>query len=320
MTAAKVAFGERLFSDGRLSVTGDYSCASCHVPALAFTDGRKTAIGATGEHHPRNTPTLINVAYAATFSWADPSVTSLEGQHRVPMFNHTPVELGLDQVLPERLAELSADAALAPLQRAAFPEAGPNVTLDQVVQAVASYVRTLISADSAFDRYLYWGEDTMTPEAKRGMRLFFSERTNCSLCHASFNLSGPVRQQGVVDPQPVFHNTGLYNVGGTGGYPDPGLEAHTHRAADMGAFRAPTLRNVAITAPYMHDGSIATLAEVIEFYDAGGRNVEVGPTAGDGRVNPFKRKEIHALHLTAQEKLDLVAFLQSLTDAKYLER
>ena len=320
MTAAKVALGERLFADGRLSVTGTYSCASCHVPALAFTDGRPTAIGATGEHHARNTPTLINVAYAATFSWADPSLTSLEEQHRVPMFNHTPVELGLDQVLPERLAAMNADASLVPLQRAAFPDADPQLTLDQVVQAIASYVRTLISADSAFDRYLYWGDETMTPDARRGMKLFFSERTNCSLCHASFNLSGPVRQQGVVDPLPVFHNTGLYNVGGTGRYPDPGLEAHTHRAADMGAFRAPTLRNVAVTAPYMHDGSIATLAEVIEFYDAGGRNIEAGPDAGDGRVNPFKRKEIHALDLSAQEKLDLVAFLQSLTDTKYLAR
>src|SRR5207342_3178345 len=115
--------------------------------------------------------------------------------------------------------------------------------------------------------------------ARRGMKLFFSERTNCSLCHASFNLSGPVRQQGVVDPLPVFHNTGLYNVGGTGRYPDPGLEAHTHRAADMGAFRAPTLRNVAVTAPYMHDGSIATLAAVIDFYDAGGRVIAGGPLA-----------------------------------------
>ena len=98
-----------------------------------------------------------------------------------------------------------------------FPTPDRTMTLDQVVQAVASYVRTLISADSAFDRYLYWGEDTMRPEGKRGMKLFFSERTNCSLCHASFNLSGPVRQQGIADPQPVFHNTGLYNMAGTGG-------------------------------------------------------------------------------------------------------
>jgi cytochrome c peroxidase len=320
MSSAKVAFGERLFADGRLSVTGTYSCASCHVPALAFTDGRTTAVGATGEVHPRNTPTLINVAYAMTFGWSDPSLTSLETQHPVPMFNHSPVELGLDQVLPERMAQLSVDPALAPLHEAAFPGTAPGVTLDQIVLAIASYVRTLISADSAFDRYLYWGDDSLTAEARRGMQLFFSDRTDCSLCHASFNLSGPVRQQGVADPQPVFHNTGLYNIGGTGRYPDAGLEAHTHRASDMGAFRAPTLRNIAVTAPYMHDGSIATLAEVIDFYNAGGRNVESGPNAGDGRLNPFKRKEIRALGLTDQEKSALVAFLESLTDAKYLPR
>jgi cytochrome c peroxidase len=130
----------------------------------------------------------------------------------VPMFNHAPVELGLDQVLPERLQDLSADELLARLHQEAFPDADPEITLTQVVQAIASYVRTLISADSAFDRYLYWGEETMSTDAKRGMGLFFSERTNCSLCHASFNLSGPVRQQGVVDPRPAFHNTGLYNI------------------------------------------------------------------------------------------------------------
>jgi cytochrome c peroxidase len=317
MTADKVALGERLFSDGRLSLTGAYSCASCHAPALAFTDGRKTAIGATGERHTRNTPSLINVAYDLTFGWADPSVTSLEAQHRVPMFNHTPVELGLDQVLPQRLAELSGDAALAPMRAAAFPDTPPQFTLDEIVQSIASYVRTLISANSPFDRYLYWGDDSLTAEARRGMRLFFSDRTNCALCHASFNLSGPVAQQGIPVPQPVFHNTGLYNVGGTGRYPDAGLAAHTGRDEDIGAFRAPSLRNVAVTAPYMHDGSIATLAEVIDFYDAGGRNVKDGPEAGDGRLNPHKRKEIHTLNLTDAEKQELVAFLESLTDARY---
>jgi len=317
MTAEKVALGERLFADGRLSLTGSYSCASCHQPKLAFTDGRTTAIGATGESHTRNTPSLINVAYAVTFGWADPSVTSLEAQHRVPMFNHTPVELGLDQVLPTRLAELSADAGLLPLRDAAFPDTPREFTLDEIVRSVASYVRTLIAADSPFDRYLYWGEGSLSPEARRGMRLFFSDRTNCALCHASFNLSGPIAQQGIPVPQPVFHNTGLYNVGGTGAYPDPGLAAHTGRAEDMGAFRAPSLRNVAITAPYMHDGSVATLADVIDFYDAGGRSVKDGPYAGDGRLNPFKRKEIHALNLTDAEKSDLVAFLESLTDSRY---
>jgi len=317
MSVAKVAFGERLFFDGRLSVTGAYSCASCHDPALAFTDGRVTAIGATGEHHTRNTPTLINVAYAASFGWSDPSLTTLEAQHRVPMFNHAPVELGLDQVLSQRLSELSVDDAIAALHEAAFPGADASITLDQIIQALASYVRTLIAADSAFDGYLYRDADALTVEARRGMRLFFSERTNCSLCHASFNLSGPVVQQGIPVPKSVFHNTGLYNIEGSGRYPDIGLALHTGRAADMGAFRAPTLRNVAVTAPYMHDGSLPTLEAVIDFYNAGGRLIETGPLAGDGRVNPYKRKEIRVLELSEQDKADLVAFLESLTDAQY---
>ncbi len=316
MSAAKVALGERLFSDPRLSVTGAYSCASCHVAALAFTDGRVTAIGATGELHSRNTPTLINAAYAATFGWADPSVTTLEAQHRVPMFNHAPVELGLDQLLPQRLAELAADPDVERLREAAYPGIS-DVTLEQLIQALASYVRTLISADSAFDRYLYWGEESLSTDAKRGMNLFFSARTNCALCHASFNLSGPVLQQGIPPPAPVFHNTGLYNIDGKGRYPDPGLAQHTGRDGDMGAFRAPTLRNVAVTAPYMHDGSVATLEELIDFYDAGGRVIDSGAFAGDGRANPFKRKEIHALGLTEAEKSELIAFLRSLTDARY---
>ncbi len=317
MSLAKVAFGERLFSDERLSLTGAYSCASCHIPNLAFTDARKTAVGATGELHSRNTPTLINVAYAASFGWSDPALTTLEAQHRVPMFNHAPVELGLDGVLPRRLAELSADRELEVLREAAYPVSGTDITLDQVIKAIASYVRTLIAADSAFDRYLYWGENSLTTEERRGMLLFFSDRAGCSVCHASFNLSGPVQQQGTAAVTPVFHNTGLYNLAGSGRYPDPGLAAHTARAADMGAFRAPTLRNVTVTAPYMHDGSIATLEEVIDFYDAGGRVIDSGPNAGDGRANPFKRKEIHALGLTAAEKSELVAFLRSLTDARY---
>ncbi len=314
MSNAKVALGAALFSDGRLSVTGAYSCASCHVPALAFTDGRPTAVGATGELHSRNTPTLQNAAYAASFGWADPSIRTLEAQHPIPMHNHAPVELGFDQVAAARLAELNADPSLAPLRQAAVG-AAPLLETD-VVAALASYVRTLIAADSAFDRYLY-RDEAMPASAQRGMRLFFSERTNCSVCHASFNLSGPIAVEEAAAPQPIFHNTGLYNLDGRGAYPDAGLARHTGKPSDMGAFRAPSLRNVAVTAPYMHDGSVASLAEVIEIYAAGGRNITAGPLAGDGRDNPFKRKEIHRLDLSDADKADLQAFLESLTDQRY---
>jgi cytochrome c peroxidase len=315
ISVAKVELGRMLFADGRLSVTGSYSCASCHVPELAFTDGRTTAVGATGELHTRNTPTLWNSAYAVTFGWADPSTTSLEAQHLIPLRNHTPVELGFDQVRDEHLTELTTDAQVAPLTTAAF--GSPQLDEARIVQALASYVRTLITADSPFDRYLYWDEP-LPASARRGMQLFFSDAVNCARCHASFNLSAPVAIAARPKPHAVFHNTGLYNIGGGGAYPDAGLALHTHRKSDMGAFRAPSLRNVAVTEPYMHDGSVATLEEVVEIYAAGGRVIEFGEFAGDGRANPFKRPEIRALTLSEQDKRDLIAFLHSLTDVRYL--
>ena len=317
MSESKVALGQKLFADGRLSATGDYSCASCHVPRLAFTDGRRTAIGATGELHSRNTPSLYNVTWAASLGWADPDVTVLERQHLVPMFNIAPVELGLTrQNLPLRLEELNADPVLRRLFVAAFPdEAAKGIGLEHVTRAIAAYVRTLVSGNSAYDRYLYFDErERLDPEAKRGLDLFFSEALDCSTCHASFAFSGPVRHAGAPKVRPVFHNTGLYNVNGRGDVPDRGLALHTHRKRDTGAFRAPSLRNVALTAPYMHDGSIATLEEVIDFYARGGRLTKSGPLAGDGRTSPYKRAELRGFVLGPGDRAALIAFLECLTE------
>lgn len=292
MSEAKVALGALLFQDPRLSVTGTYSCASCHRPELAFTDGLKTAIGATGERHARNTPSLYNVAYLASLGWADPGVRTLEAQHRIPMFNTDPVELGTD---PERvLTALNADEEIMARVRTAL--GADTLLLDDVIRVIACYVRSLIVADSPFDRYLYFDEDVLGPAAKAGMTLFFSKRLGCATCHASFNLSGPVRSVAAPDVEPVFHNTGLQER-----YADPGLFEHTGRSADIGAFRAPSLRNVARTAPYMHDGSLATLAEVIRFYARGGSH------------HPNQRPEVAGFELEPGEAEALIAFLEALT-------
>jgi cytochrome c peroxidase len=314
MSDAKVALGLALFGDSRLSATGAYSCASCHRPELAFTDGLPSAVGATGQLHARNTPSLFNVAYNASFGWSDPNTRTLEAQHLIPMYNTEPVELGLNEEQVARLLDqLLSDQRTYRQLRRAFPELERQALgLQHVVQALASYVRSLVVADSAFDRYLFFDEDTLTASAKRGMRLFFSERLGCSLCHASFNLSGPVRSTLAPDIDPVFHNTGLYDLG-DGRYPDPGAAAHTGRAEDTGAFRAPSLRNVALTAPYMHDGSVATLPEVLSIYAAGGRAIEAGDTAGDGRLNPFKRREVSGFEFSNEEREALLAFLLALT-------
>ncbi|HXV75714.1 MAG TPA: MbnH family di-heme enzyme [Candidatus Polarisedimenticolaceae bacterium] len=320
MSEAKVELGRRLFHDARLSPNGTTACATCHRPELAFTDGKARAVGATGETHPRGAMSLANVAYNASLNWADPDVRTLERQAHGPMFNDAPIEMGIagnEQVI---LARLRLDARYPALFAAAFG-AGETITLDNVARAIASFERTLISGDSPYDRWVYHGETDGIDEAtRRGMRLFFSDRLRCAECHGGFNFGGPVVFEGSADVAPTFHNTGLYDVDGRGAYPadNPGLYAATGDRRDMGRFKAPTLRNVAVTAPYMHDGSIGTLAGVIEFYAAGGREVDAGPDAGDGRANQNKSELIGGFALTTAERDDLLRFLDSLTDRRFL--
>lgn len=311
MSEAKVALGRRLFYDSRLSGNGHFSCASCHRQELAFTDGRARSQGSTGELHPRSAMTLTNVAYNTTYNWADPGMRRLEEQALNPMFNREPIELGLFGRERELIDRLAADSELVAMFSSAFPERG--VSIETIAQALAAFERTLISGDSPYDRYVFWGEPLTEPVA-RGLKLFFSENTRCSECHAGLNFSGPARVASKPDfvPEPEFHNTGLFDLDGHGAFPEPnrGVFEVSGRPDDMGAFRAPTLRNVQVTAPYMHDGSLATLGEVIDFYAAGGR--------GAGRSSPLKSELLSGFVLTAQERGDLVAFLESLTDREFL--
>jgi cytochrome c peroxidase len=202
----------------------------------------------------------------------------------------------------------------------AFPAATDAVTWDNVAKALASFVRTLISFDSPFDRYAYYGEDkALTQSQVRGMNLFMSERLECAHCHAGFNFSQFVTHESAAVAERAFHITGLYPYSET--YisgADYGLFAITGQAADKDRFKAPTLRNIERSAPYMHDGSLATLNDVISFYEAGGRVLTDGPRMGDGRAHPGKSPFIRGFTLTAQERQDLLAFLSSLTDERFL--
>jgi cytochrome c peroxidase len=164
------------------------------------------------------------------------------------------------------------------------------------------------------------GKATLTPSEQRGLTLFNSEKAECFHCHGGFNFNDQVVHASTQVIDTPFHNTGLYNIGGTGAFPlgNQGLFEFTDKPADRGKFRAQSLRNVGVTAPYMHDGSITTLEEVLDFYAAGGRNITSGPHAGDGRLNPNKSELISRIDLTAQEKADLVAFLKTLTDHDFL--
>lgn len=316
MRTAKVEVGRRLFYDVRLSGNGTQSCGSCHIQALAFTDGRTTAIGSTNQIHPRNSQSLVNVAYMSTLTWANPSLVTLEQQMEVPLFGTAPVEMGVtDANRGAILARIRKDPWYARRFKQAFPGMRAPISWSTIVKSIAAFERSIISARSRYDRYLA-GKARLTAAERRGMNLFMGERTECHHCHGSFIFNDQVSYTGAPAEQPKFHNTGLYNIDGKGGFPEPnrGVFELTGDPQDMGKFRAPSLRNVELTAPYMHDGSIKTLEDAVAHYAAGGRVIDQGPLAGDGRANPYKDPQIAPIDLSERDRSDLVAFLKTLTD------
>lgn len=316
----KARLGRWLFYDRRLSGNQTFSCASCHKQHLAFTDGLPTSVGSTGEHHFRSAMSLTNVGYLSPLTWANANERSLAQQALGPMFGNTPIELGLSGLQTELLARLRADPRYRELFPLAFRGETDPFTVDNVTRALEAFERTLLSANSPYDRHQRGDSTAMSPSALRGMALFNSEITNCSHCHGGFNFTDSVATSDSTTPPTVFHNTGLYNLDGRGDYPpsDTGLNRQTHRPEDMGFFRAPSLRNIAVTAPYMHDGSIATLDAVISHYASGGRTITSGPNAGVGSANPYKSPLVHGFALTNTERADLIEFLRALTDPVFL--
>lgn len=276
LTTAKVALGERLFFDPALSADRSVACVSCHRPARAFSDTLPLSRGVHGRQTARNVPSIVNRAYGTGF-FRDGRAPTLEETVLQPIQN--PVEMDLS--LGELLTRLRGSETYARLFAAAFED---GITELNLAAALASYVRTIRSGNAPIDRFLSGEREALSPAAETGFRLFVS-RGNCSVCHVGPTFS---------DEQ--FHNTGVF-VGSA----DLGRFEVTGRDADRGAFKTPTLRNVSLTAPYMHDGSIATLEDVIEFYDGG------------GRANPSLDREIRPLGLTEVEKVELLAFLRALT-------
>ncbi len=319
-TREKAELGRYLFYDRKLSGNETQSCGSCHHQHLAFTDGRAQAQGSTGDLTPRSAMSIANSGYNSTQTWANPSVRALERQAMVPMFGESPVELGLAGREAELLSRLRADPRYPPMFQRAFPGVSDPITLDNVLKAIASFERAVISADSPYDRYLRGDTNALSASARRGMSLFFGERLECFHCHGGFNLSDAVVTAATRIEETPFHNTGLYNTDGNGAYPAPntGVFSITADPADMGRFRAPSLRNIAVTAPYMHDGSIATLEGVLDHYAAGGRRIASGPNAGDGSRSPLRSELVQGFALSADERADVVAFLRSLTDETFL--
>lgn len=314
-TEEKFQLGRHLFYDKKLSGNQTMSCESCHQQALAFSDGVKVPTGSTGEVLHRNSQTLTNIAYNASYTWANPILKEIEQQLVIPLFGEFPVEMGINDANREEiLNRFRRETAYQNMFNVAFPNQQDAVTFPNVIKALAVFNRALISKDSDFDR------GTMSSSAMRGQDLFNSERMECFHCHNGFNFSDSTLHDDSAFVSRPFFNTGLYNIDGKGSYPiaDNGLFTVTQDPKDKGKFRPPTLRNIAYTAPYMHDGSIATLGEVLDFYANGGRNITSGEHQGDGRKNPNKSEFVKGFTLSAQEKQDMLMFLHALSDETFI--
>jgi cytochrome c peroxidase len=294
MSESKVALGCRLFFERALSINEQQSCATCHRPELAFTDGRMRAVGTTGAVLPRNAMTLANVAYSPALTWANDRAVTLERQSDVPLFAKHPVEMGLDGAAELALERLGRDARYRDAFRQSFPDDPSPLTMPNVQRAIAAFERTLISGRSTFDRYLYDDEQSgFSADARQGMTLFFSPKAGCSACHSGPNFSGPIATREQPAPRAAFARNGLRLDA------DVGLE---------GRFRIPTLRNVAITAPYMHDGRMERLEHVLEHY------------ASDDGIAAARAAAPHVERLSNEEQRLVIAFLGALTDREFLRR
>ena len=288
VTAETVALGRKLFYETKLSGDNTVSCATCHNPAMGFSDGSRVSTGMNGKKGTRNAPTVLNAAYASLQFW-DGRARNLEEQAAVPIGN--PVEM--NQKHDVCASKLDDDPAYVAEFTKAF---GPGpVTMEKIQKAIAAFERTMLSGNSPFDRFIYGGDkEALSPAAIRGYAIFGdTNRGNCANCHS-------LGERDSLFTDGKFHNLGV-GVNSDGDLVDPGRFTATKAEADKGRFRTPTLRNIAKTAPYMHDGSFRTLRQVVDFY------------VGGGNSNPWLDKDMKPLTLTRQERDDLVAFLESLT-------
>jgi cytochrome c peroxidase len=313
----KADLGHYLFYDRRLSFNQTRSCASCHDPKFSFTDSYRRSAGALGDNLQHNAPPLINLVFNKYLTLSDSSLHFPEQQINNPMFHQEPIEMGWAGNEAAIIKRLRKDEFYSGRMKLVFPGAGDPFTIKNIQFAIACFIKTIFSFNSVYDRYRKTGNAALLSASElRGMDLFFSNSVACNRCHSGINFSEPV----ITDSngrKAYYQNTGLYNLGGKGMYPayDQGLIEYSRNPKDMGKYRVPTLRNLSFTAPYFHDGSAATLDEVISVYEMGGRNIISGDCAGDGRKNPCKSNLINGIRLTSQEKNDLIHFLVSLSDS-----
>ena len=304
---AKQTLGHYLFFDTRLSVNNTKSCSSCHNPQFAFSDGYRTSVTALGENVLHNSPSILNSKFLYFFDWANTNARTLAQQIKRPLYNHSPIELGLNIDFKSIQKKLQNDSLYKILFANAYQN---NAKMDttEIEECIVTYTQSLVSLQSKFDI----NQNKFSPTETNGMRLFFSNKLKCASCHippyfttaSSNNLDS------------VYANNGLYFH-----YPenDLGLYNITKKEKDKGKFKIPSLRNVMTSSPYMHDGSVASINEVIDNYARGGRNVTYENAQGDGKNNTQKDLRIAGFAISASEKQDLIQFLNTLTDTSYLQ-
>jgi cytochrome c peroxidase len=283
-TKLRILLGRKLFYDVRLSENNSIHCGSCHALSAAFTDGRATSTGMHGFAGKRNAPSLANVAWTPRLMM-EGGVPSLETQVLAPL--HDTLEMGASMMLA--VDKLNLDVELRALSKAAYGR--DSIDPYVITRALAAFQRTFLSGDSRYDRYKQNYATELSEQEILGMQLFFSEQTQCGSCH----------------PDVLMSDFGYYNIGLYENYADNGKERATGRPEDIGKFKTPSLRNVALTAPYMHDGSLWSLSEVVAFFNAG------------GHPHPNKDQRIRPLGLSQQQQDDLVAFLNTLTDWNFVQ-
>jgi cytochrome c peroxidase len=284
-TEARWLLGRKLFYEPLLSVDSSISCASCHMAQFAFSDTVAMSFGAGKALGTRNAPTLTNVAYNPYFT-RDGGVPTLEMQILVPIQEHNEFNFNI-VLISERLMK---DSTYVQMSRAAYDREPDHFV---ITRAIGCFERTIISGNSRFDKYFYQKEkDVLSNAEMKGKELFYSEQVGCTNCHSGFNFADY-----------TFKNNGLYEA-----YADSGRLRFSNLETDRAIFKVPTLRNVGLTAPYMHDGSFQTLTEVVEHYTTG------------GKAHKNKSEFIKPIDLNAQEKEQLVAFLHTLTDEEFINR
>jgi len=288
ITTEKVKLGEALYFDKRLSADGTVSCATCHDPASAFTDRNATAVGVRSTRGARNAPTVLNAMFSSTLFW-DGRTHSLEAQVLQPLVSAS--EMGM-QNYDAVVARVADDPDYVQWFRRVFKS---KVTIEVIAKAIAAFERTQLSGNSPFDRFIAGNRNAISAAQKRGWDLFRG-KAKCINCHAFSHGS------------PFFSDFDFHNTGVAMKASDFGRYRVTNRRSDIGAFKTPTLRDVELTAPYMHDGSHKTLLDVVRFYDRG------------GEANPYLDRRIAPLNLTDEEMNALVEFMRSLTSDEVLRR